>query len=74
LAVDNARLYKEAQRAIVARDQFLSIASHELRTPLTPLQLQIHTLESKVAEVAKDEHASAWLGRPTAHELAGERA
>ncbi|MGZ3443177.1 MAG: GAF domain-containing protein, partial [Polyangia bacterium] len=35
LAVDNARLYREAQNAIKLRDEFLSIASHELKTPLT---------------------------------------
>jgi signal transduction histidine kinase len=34
LAVDNARLYEQAQQAVRARDEFLSIASHELRTPL----------------------------------------
>jgi signal transduction histidine kinase len=44
LAIDNARLYREAQDAIRARDEFLSIASHELRTPLTPLQLQVQSL------------------------------
>ena len=43
-AVDNARLYEEAQKAIHARDEFLSIASHELKTPLTPLKLQLQTL------------------------------
>ena len=37
LAVDNAWLYREAQEAIRARDQFLSIASHELKTPITSL-------------------------------------
>lgn len=31
--------------AVVARDEFLSIASHELRTPLTPLLLMIDNLE-----------------------------
>ncbi|MDP9370028.1 MAG: PAS domain S-box protein [Chloroflexota bacterium] len=34
VAVDNARLYTEAQEAVRARDQFLSIAAHELRTPV----------------------------------------
>lgn len=38
VAVDNARLYAEAQQAIHARDEFLSIASHELRTPLTGIK------------------------------------
>ncbi|HEU4323470.1 MAG TPA: ATP-binding protein [Roseiflexaceae bacterium] len=37
LALDNARLYREARDAVQARDQFLSIASHELKTPLTAL-------------------------------------
>lgn len=35
LAVDNARLYREARQAIELRERFLSIASHELRTPVT---------------------------------------
>lgn len=44
LAVDNARLYRESQEAILARDEFLSIASHELRTPITALRLGLQRL------------------------------
>jgi signal transduction histidine kinase len=38
LAVDNAGLYADAQRAAVAREEFLLTASHELRTPLTSVK------------------------------------
>ncbi|MGZ6124217.1 MAG: ATP-binding protein, partial [Myxococcales bacterium] len=34
----------ERNRAVEARDEFLSIASHELRTPLTALSLHLQTL------------------------------
>jgi signal transduction histidine kinase/CheY-like chemotaxis protein len=60
LAMDNARLFEEAQAAIRARDEFLAIASHELRTPLTPLRLHIEMLESKLPSFVK-EGWEAWL-------------
>jgi PAS domain S-box-containing protein len=44
LAMENARLYRDAQSAIARRDEFLSVASHELRTPLTSLQLHLSSL------------------------------
>ena len=37
LAIENARLYREAQRAIGLRDDFFSVASHELKTPVAAL-------------------------------------
>ena len=45
MAIENAMLYDEAQKAISVRDEFLSIASHELRTPLTPLKVQTQLLK-----------------------------
>ncbi|WP_437812199.1 AAA family ATPase [Sorangium sp. So ce1078] len=45
LALDNARLFAEAQEAIARRDEFLVVASHELKTPLTSLQLQAQRVE-----------------------------
>ncbi len=44
IAMDNARLFEDAQGAIRVRDEFLSIASHELRTPLTSLSLNLQML------------------------------
>jgi len=45
VAVENARLYHEAQDAVHLRDEFLGIASHELKTPLTPLRLKLQLLQ-----------------------------
>jgi signal transduction histidine kinase len=50
MAIDNALLYRTAQDAIHARDEFLSIASHELRTPLTSMLLRLETLERGLSE------------------------
>ncbi|WP_437618984.1 AAA family ATPase [Sorangium sp. So ce1151] len=45
LALDNARLFAEAQEAIARRDEFLLVASHELKTPLTSLKMQAYLVE-----------------------------
>ncbi|MEY2496954.1 MAG: hypothetical protein QOD12_510 [Verrucomicrobiota bacterium] len=52
LALDNAGLYKSAQkaraeseRANLAKDSFLAMLSHELRTPLTPVLTSVLALE-----------------------------
>ena len=51
LAVDNARLYREARQARAeaeaanrAKDRFLAILGHELRTPLTPVLAEVSAL------------------------------
>jgi signal transduction histidine kinase len=60
LAIDNARLYQEAQDAIRARDQFLSIAAHELRNPVTVLKGAAELL-NRAAIKGSTEERRAWL-------------
>ncbi|MFN8637535.1 MAG: ATP-binding protein [Chloroflexota bacterium] len=50
LAVDNARLYAAARRAVSARDEFLASASHELRTPLSHIKGFVSTLRQTDVE------------------------
>ncbi|MBV9279813.1 MAG: PAS domain S-box protein, partial [Chloroflexi bacterium] len=63
LAVDNARLYGEAQEALQRREEFLSIASHELTTPIMALQLQLHMLQRSVARDVPDPSAQERMRR-----------
>ncbi len=42
-AVDHARLFREAQAAIRARDEFLQVASHELRNPIGAVRLLLQS-------------------------------
>lgn len=44
LAVDNARLYRDAQLATRARDDVLAIVSHDLRNPIHTIQMSASLL------------------------------
>jgi signal transduction histidine kinase len=47
LALDNAWLYRDAQRAIQVREVFFSLAAHELKTPLTALTGQAQLMQRR---------------------------
>jgi PAS domain S-box-containing protein len=66
MAVDNARLYRQAQRAIRSRDDVLAVVSHDLRNPLSVIAMCTGTLLSAdgVAGGAAEE------GLRTAHDAA----
>lgn len=47
LAVENARLYRDAREALHVREEFLSIAAHEIRTPVTSIHLAVQGLRDR---------------------------
>jgi signal transduction histidine kinase len=49
MALDNALLYRKAERAIGMRDDVLAIVSHDLRTPLGNIVLQAEAIASNPA-------------------------
>ena len=72
LALDNARLYRDARRATRARDEILGVVSHDLRNPLSAIAmcsralLEGATREGDAArqEMAEAIHESAgWMSR-----------
>jgi signal transduction histidine kinase len=51
LAVDNARLYREAREADRLKDEFLAMLSHELRNPLAPIVSTLGLMELRGDDV-----------------------
>ena len=62
LAIENARLYRDAQAANQAKTNFLAVMSHELRTPLSAIVGYADLLEGGVAGEASDKQVH-FLGR-----------
>jgi len=61
LAVDNARLYREARDAVAARDEVLSVVSHDLGNPLSAIRVSARVLD-RLLDNAQIDDARAQLG------------
>ncbi|WP_437781308.1 ATP-binding protein [Sorangium sp. So ce1097] len=48
LAIDNARLYESAQRAIRAREELVAVVSHDLKSPLATIVMNTSILRRKL--------------------------
>ena len=68
-AVDNARLYAEAQRAIAGRDQVLAMVSHDLRNPLANIILRTSMLKEPREARSEELHASIERIRHSAEQM-----
>lgn len=44
----------EAEKALILRDEFISIAAHELNTPLTALKMQIYLIRNFMVEMESE--------------------
>ncbi|WP_163999624.1 ATP-binding protein [Pyxidicoccus caerfyrddinensis] len=71
VAVENARLLREAKAALQVREEFMSIASHELKTPLTPLKLSLYTMEKRISAGQPVELGSVLKSKRQVDRLAG---
>jgi PAS domain S-box-containing protein len=63
LAVENARLFTEAQQATRARDQMLGVVAHDLRNPLGTILMSSELLESSLSHDAAVRRQLAMMRR-----------
>lgn len=63
IALDNARLYREAQAASRAKDEFLATVSHELRTPVNAVLGWAAMLRENRLDEARAQHACDAIAR-----------
>jgi signal transduction histidine kinase len=54
LAVDNARLYRDARAAVQARDELITVVSHDLGNPLSAIRIGISLLLRSVPPEEQD--------------------
>ena len=52
MAIENARLYRSAEEALRAREEFLLVAAHEIRGPISSIHLAVQALTQKKLQLA----------------------
>jgi PAS domain S-box-containing protein len=63
LSIENARLYRTAQRATQARDEVLGVVAHDLRNPLGTILMQAALLRAKGPEADRQSRATEVIER-----------
>ena len=66
-AIDNARLYREVQRADQRKSEFIAVLSHELRNPLAPIRTGLQLLRSSPPDSPIATKARETMERQTEH-------
>jgi signal transduction histidine kinase len=66
-AIDNARLYREVQRADQRKSEFIAVLSHELRHPLAPIQTGLQVLRRSLSSDPIAARACDIIKRQTEH-------
>ncbi len=67
MALENARLYKDLERADRQKNEFLSMLAHELRNPLAPIRTAVDVLRLKGEGHSEIEWAREIINRQTSH-------
>jgi signal transduction histidine kinase/DNA-binding response OmpR family regulator len=67
VAIDNARLYRDVQRADAHKNEFLSMLAHELRNPLAPIRNAVQILRMRGSGDAELESLQDMIDRQVQH-------
>jgi PAS domain S-box-containing protein len=66
LSLENAALYRAAERAIAARDEVLAVVAHDLRNPLSTVTMQARLLKNRAEPEGRVQQASERIERAAA--------
>lgn len=69
LAVDNARLYRDARTAVQARDDMMAVVSHDLGNPLSAIRIGTSLLLRTTPDDRPDQRQHLEFIRQSAHQM-----